>query len=52
MWMWLRDHVLPGLITAAIIGASHAHLLRRIKRLTAAQTRELKSGTDEGSEHG
>lgn len=47
MITWFRDHVLPGLITAAIIGASHMHLLRRIKKLTADQTKALKSGSEE-----
>lgn len=46
-WLWLRDHVLPGLIVAAIVGASHAHLWRRIRRLTSEQTARIERVTAE-----
>lgn len=47
MTIWFRDHVLPGLIVAALVGASHAHLWRRMKKLTEAQTREIKGDSEE-----
>jgi len=49
--VWLRDHVLPGLITAALIGASHMRLWHRIKKLTREQTKTLKADTEE-QDHG
>lgn len=52
MIVWLRDHVLPGLITAALISASHVHLWHRIKKLTREQTRALKDDDTEEHDHG
>lgn len=48
---WWRDHVAAGLIQWGIItvlvAVSHMHLLRRIRKLTADQTKALKGGTEE-----
>jgi hypothetical protein len=48
MWPWWRDHVLPGLITSGLVAASHLHLRRRIKKLTAGQA--AGTGTGSGQE--
>lgn len=42
MLAWLVNHVLPGLIVAALVGASHARLWQRIKKLTAEQTKTIR----------
>ena len=51
MLVWVRDHVLPGVLIWLITGAfpfSHIHLLKRLRRVTAEQTAELKSGSEDG----
>ena len=45
-WGWFADHVLPGLIVAGMVGVSHAHLWRRIKRLADEVRAEVKDGSD------
>lgn len=45
-WGWFADHVLPGLIVAGMVGVSHAHLWKRIKRLADEVRAEVKSGSD------
>lgn len=52
MGAWFVDRVLPGLIVAALVSASHLHLWRRIKKLTAEQTKALKGGSDEEAADG
>lgn len=47
-WFWWRDHIAPGLITAAIVGASHARLWRKIRKLTAEQTRAIRGDEEKG----
>lgn len=47
MFAWFVNHVLPGLITAAIIGLSHFRLKRHVSKVADAQTKALK-GSDEG----
>jgi hypothetical protein len=59
MAVWLRDHVLPGLIVTVLVSASHLRLWQRIKKLTrdqnqhidevtAEQTRALQDGGRDG----
>lgn len=43
MAAWFADHVLGGLVVAVLVGASHARLWQRIKKLTAEQTGEIKN---------
>lgn len=43
MAAWFAAHVLGGLVVAVLVGASHARLWQRIKKLTAEQTGEIKN---------
>jgi hypothetical protein len=47
MWLWLRDHILPGLITTALVAASHLHLRLRIRKLTAGRAAETGSCSEQ-----
>lgn len=52
---WFRDHVLPGVLTwvatGGLVWVSHTRLWRRIKTLTAEQTRDLQGGSGKEEEH-